>query len=60
MEDLRKQRDQVLKGLQEINEKVTEDVIENATKEELEEYLQLVDEILSKLEIIDNVLEESN
>lgn len=49
MEDLKKQRDEIVKSLKIINGKVTEEMLQKASKEELEEYLELIDAIVLKL-----------
>lgn len=43
-------REKILDELKKINNNVTEETIKNATKEELTEYMRLIDEI--KLELI--------
>ena len=60
MSDLREQKEQIIKRLKEVNEQLTDKVIENATKEEMEEYIELIDEITARLEMIDAILEENN
>ena len=60
MSDLREQKEQIIKRLKEVNEQLTDEVIENATKEEMEEYIELIDEITARLEMIDAILEENN
>ena len=47
MSDLREQKEQIIKRLKEVNEQLTDEVIENATKEEMEEYIELIDETSS-------------
>ncbi len=41
--------------LKEINNQLTSEVIEKATKEEMEQYVEIIDEITAKLEVIDNL-----
>ena len=60
MSDLREQKEQIVRRLKEVNEKLTDEVIENATKEEMEQYIELIDEITARLETIDTILEENN
>ena len=60
MSDLREQKEQIIKRLKEVNEQLTDEVIENATKEEMEEYIELIDSITARLETIDTLLEENN
>ena len=60
MEELRKKKSEILKKLEAINEKITDEVLENATQEELEEYLELVDDIVPKLAKIEKILRENN
>ncbi len=59
MSELQEKKEQIVKRLKEVNEELTNDVIENATKEEMEQYIELVDSITSKLETLD-ILEENN
>lgn len=60
MSDLREQKEQIVRRLKEVNEKLTDEVIENATKEEMEQYIELIDAITARLETIDTILEENN
>lgn len=60
MEELRKKKGEILKKLEAINEKITDEVLENATQEELEEYLELVDDIVPKLAKIEKILRGNN
>ena len=60
MEEIREKREEIIKRLKLVNEKFTDEVLEKATKEQMEKYLELVDEITARLEIIDSVLEENN
>ena len=46
-------KEEIVKRLKKINEELTEDVIKNATKEEMEEYIKLSDEIIKKLKMLD-------
>ena len=56
MEELKKIRDEIVRRLEIINAKITEEMLQNATKEELEEYLELVDDIIPKLAKIEEIL----
>ena len=60
MSDLREQKEQIVRRLKEVNEKLTDEVIENATKEEMEQYIELIDAITARLETIDTILLEEN
>ena len=60
MSNLEKQKEQIIERLKEVNEQLTEEMIENATKEEMEQYIELIDSITAKLETIDVLLEENN
>ena len=60
MEEIREKREEIIKRLKLVNEKFTDEVLEKATKEQMEKYLELVDEITARLEVIDSVLEENN
>lgn len=51
-------KEEILKQLKEINEKITEDVMENATKEEIEKYIDLIDSITAKLTTLE-ILQEN-
>ena len=53
MENLEEQKEKIITRLKEINEKLTDDVLKKATKEEMEQYLELTDEIILKLTEID-------
>ncbi|MEE0866419.1 MAG: hypothetical protein U0L98_06475 [Clostridia bacterium] len=46
-------KEEIVERLKKINEELTEDVIKNATKEEMEEYVKLSDEIIKKLKMLD-------
>lgn len=46
-------KEEIIEKLKHVNEELTEDVIRNATKEEIEEYIRLSDEIIKKLEMLD-------
>lgn len=59
MSELQEKKEQIIKRLREVNEQLTDDVIENATKEEMEQYIQLIDSITARLETLD-FLEENN
>jgi hypothetical protein len=60
MSDLREQKEQIVRRLKEVNEKLTDEVIENATKEEMEQYIELIDDITARLETIDTIIEANN
>ena len=47
------EKEEIIKELMKINESLTDEMIENATKEELEEYIRLTDEIKLKLDMLD-------
>ena len=57
MNELQEKKEQIIKKLKEVNEQLTDEVIENATKEEMEEYIELIDSIKARLETLD-ILEE--
>lgn len=57
MNELQEKKEQIIKKLKEVNEQLTDEVIENATKEEMEEYIELIDSITARLETLD-ILEE--
>ena len=59
MNDIKQQKIQIIKKLKEINEQLTDEIIENATKEEMEQYIDLIDTITARLETID-MIEENN
>lgn len=46
-------KEEIIERLKKINEELTEDIIKNATKEEMEQYIKLSDEIIKKLGMID-------
>ena len=56
MEELRKKKDEIVKKLKVINEQITDEMLENATKEELQEYIETIDEVIIKLAKIEQVL----
>lgn len=47
-------KEEIIEMLKKINSELTNEVLENATKEELEEYVKLSDEIITKLERLDD------
>ncbi len=49
------QLEKIMMKLKEINNQLTSEVIEKATKEEMEQYVEIIDEITAKLEVIDNL-----
>lgn len=59
MSNLEKQKEQIVERLREVNEQLTDEVIESATKEEMEQYIELIDSITARLEAIDILLEEN-
>ena len=59
MEELKKIRDEIRKKLKSINEKITDEMLQNATKEELQEYIENIDSIILKLAKIEEILEEN-
>jgi len=46
-------KEELIEMLKKINEELTPDVIKNATKEEMENYIRISDEIKAKLEMLD-------
>ena len=46
-------KEEIIEELKKINEQLTDDVIKNATKEEIEQYIRISDEIKAKLEMLD-------
>lgn len=46
-------KEEIIEMLKKINSELTDEVLEKATKEELEEYVKLSDEIITKLERLD-------
>ena len=59
MNDLIEKRNAIIKKLQDVNEQVTEEVLKNATKEEMEEYIELINLITTKLEKLNRMIEEN-
>lgn len=59
MNELQMKKEAIISKLKEVNEQLTDEIIENATKEELEQYIDLVDSITARLETLD-LLEENN
>ncbi len=59
MGELQEKKEQIIKRLKEVNEQLTDDVIENATREEMEQYIELIDSITARLETMD-MLEEND
>ena len=47
-------KEEIIEMLKKINSELSDVVLENATKEELEEYVKLSDEIITKLERLDD------
>lgn len=60
MKDLIEKRNEVVKLLSELNSKVSEEVLENATKEEMEKYIELINSIAGKLKKLDALIEKNN
>lgn len=58
LNDYKEQKENIIKRLTEINDSLTDEMIENATKEELLQYIDLVDSITARLETLDMLLEE--
>ena len=59
MSELQEKKEGIIKRLRELNEQLTDDVIESATREEMEQYIELINSITARLETLD-VLEENN
>lgn len=59
MEDLIKKRNEIVKMLNALNNQVTDDVLENATKEEMERYIELINSIAIKLRKLDNIIKKN-
>ena len=59
MNELIEKRNAIIKKLQDVNEQVTEEVLKNATKEEMEEYIELINLITTKLEKLNKMIEEN-
>ena len=59
MSEIQEKKEQIIKRLKEVNEQLTDDVIENATEEEMQEYIELIDSITARLETLD-ILEENS
>lgn len=59
MSNLKEQKEKIIERLKEVNAQITDEVIENATKEEMEEYIELIDSIVAKLTTLD-ILEEND
>ncbi len=57
MNNIEKQVEEIMIKLKEINKQLTSEVIQKATKEEMEQYIEIVDEITAKLEVIDSLNE---
>ena len=56
MKDLIEKRNEIVKLLNALNNQVTEEMIENATKEELERYIELINSIAGKLKKLDGMI----
>ena len=59
MEDLIKKRNEIVKMLNALNNQVTDDVLENATKEEMERYIELINSIAIKLRKLDEIIKKN-
>lgn len=59
MKDLIEKRNEIVKMLNELNNQVTNDVLENATKEEMEKYIELINSIVIKLRKLDNMINKN-
>lgn len=57
MKDLKEQKEEIMKRLEEVTSHVTDETIKNASAEELKEYLRLMTEITLKLIALDNAEE---
>lgn len=57
MRDMKEQREEIMKKLEEVTSKVTDETIKNASTEDLKKYLRLMTEITLKLIAIDNLEE---
>lgn len=54
MKDLKEQKEEIMKRLEEVTSQVTDETIKNASAEDLKEYLRLMTEITLKLIALDN------
>lgn len=59
MNDLREKRNEIVKMLNTLNNQVTEDVLKNATKEEMEKYIELINSIAIKLRKLDEIIKKN-
>lgn len=57
MKDLKEQKEEIMKRLEEVASQVTDETIKNASAEDLKEYLRLMTEITLKLIALDNAEE---
>lgn len=57
MKDLKEQKEEIMKRLEEVTSQVTDETIKNASAEDLKEYLKLMTEITLKLIALDNAEE---
>ena len=55
MENIQERKEMLLKELEEINTQITDEVIKNATNEELIEFANIAEEIRKKIAIIENM-----
>ena len=59
MKDLIEKRNAIVKMLNELNNQVTDDVLENATKDEMEKYIELINSVAIKLRKLDNIIKKN-
>lgn len=59
MNDLIEKRNEIVKMLNALNNQVTDDVLKNATKEEMERYIELINSIAIKLKKLDNIIKNN-
>lgn len=59
MNDLIEKRNEIVKMLNTLNNQVTEDVLKNATKEEMEKYIELINSIAIKLRKLDEIIKKN-
>ena len=55
MENIAEEKERLLKRLEEINEQITDDVIKNATNEELMEFVSLSEQIRAKIKMLNDM-----
>ena len=59
MKDLIEKRNEIVKMLNALNNQVTDDVLKNATKEEMEKYIELINSIAVKLRKLDAIIKKN-